>query len=124
MDSEGSFFKAMRPRRGHTVQVKNESEFTPLTSAFVASAGKALVNTLNADLNPICHLLALLGAHHIFHVSRIKVYDIKSSRRSPFYRLGNAKFAHRLEKCYHFSSYVIMSHIVLFLKPAATRHCL
>jgi hypothetical protein len=28
---------------------------------------------LNADLNPICHLLALLGAHHILHVSRIRV---------------------------------------------------
>jgi hypothetical protein len=25
---------------------------------------------LNAQLNPICHLLALLGAHHIFHVSK------------------------------------------------------
>jgi len=24
-------------------------------------------------MNPICHLLALLGAHHIFHVSRIRV---------------------------------------------------
>jgi len=30
-------------------------------------------NPLNAKLNPICHLLALLGAHHIFHVSRIRV---------------------------------------------------
>jgi len=28
-------------------------------------------NPLNAQLNPICHLLALLGAHHIFHVSGI-----------------------------------------------------
>jgi hypothetical protein len=28
---------------------------------------------LNAKLNPICHLLPLLGAHHILHVSRIKV---------------------------------------------------
>jgi hypothetical protein len=28
---------------------------------------------LNAKLNPICHLLALLGAHHILHVSRIRV---------------------------------------------------
>jgi len=27
-----------------------------------------LINPLNAELNPICHLLALLGAHHIFHV--------------------------------------------------------
>ena len=31
------------------------------------------INPLNADLNPICHLLALLGAHHILHVSRIRV---------------------------------------------------
>jgi hypothetical protein len=30
-------------------------------------------NPLNAELNPICHLLALLGAHHILHVSRLKV---------------------------------------------------
>jgi hypothetical protein len=29
-------------------------------------------NPLNAELNPICHLLALL-AHPIFHVSRIRV---------------------------------------------------
>ena len=28
---------------------------------------------LNAELNPICHLVALVGAHHIFHVSRIMV---------------------------------------------------
>jgi hypothetical protein len=31
------------------------------------------INPLNAKLNPICHLLALLGAHHILRVSRIKV---------------------------------------------------
>ena len=31
------------------------------------------VNPLNAKLNPICHLLALLGAHHIFHVSGLRV---------------------------------------------------
>jgi hypothetical protein len=31
------------------------------------------LNPLNAKLNPICHLLALLGAHHILHVSRIRV---------------------------------------------------
>jgi hypothetical protein len=28
---------------------------------------------LNAELNPICHLLTLLGAHPIFHISRITV---------------------------------------------------
>jgi len=32
-----------------------------------------LLNPLNAELNPICHLLALLGAHHILHVSRVRV---------------------------------------------------
>jgi len=31
------------------------------------------VNPLNAKLNPFCHLLALLGAHHFLHVSRIRV---------------------------------------------------
>jgi hypothetical protein len=36
----------------------------------------ALLNTLNAKLNPICHLLALLGAHHILHVGRIRVKDV------------------------------------------------
>jgi len=30
-------------------------------------------NPLNAKLNPICYLLALLGAHHILHVSTIRV---------------------------------------------------
>jgi hypothetical protein len=33
---------------------------------------------LNAELNPICHLLALVGAHHILHVSRIKVKLLKA----------------------------------------------
>ena len=32
-------------------------------------------NHLSAELNPICHLLALLGAHHILHVSRIRVKE-------------------------------------------------
>jgi len=36
-------------------------------------AKHARVNPLNAELNPVCHLLALLGAHHILHVSRIRV---------------------------------------------------
>ena len=30
-------------------------------------------NHLNPELNPICYLLALLGAHHFLHVSRIRV---------------------------------------------------
>ena len=31
------------------------------------------LNSWNAELNPICHLQALLGAHHIFHVSGLRV---------------------------------------------------
>jgi hypothetical protein len=31
------------------------------------------LNPLNAEFNPICHLLALLAAHPIFHVGRIRV---------------------------------------------------
>jgi hypothetical protein len=32
-----------------------------------------IFNPLNAKLNLICHLLALLGAQHIFHVSGLRV---------------------------------------------------
>ena len=31
------------------------------------------LNPLKPELNPICYLLALLGAHHFLHVSRIRV---------------------------------------------------
>jgi hypothetical protein len=40
-----------------------------------------VLNPLKAELNPIRPLLALLGAHRIFHVSRIRVnMTILSSR--------------------------------------------
>ena len=35
--------------------------------------GRTVFNPLNTELNPTCHLVALLGAHHILHVSRIRV---------------------------------------------------
>ena len=35
-----------------------------------------LVNPLNAELNPICYLLALLGAHHFLHVNMIRVKSL------------------------------------------------
>jgi hypothetical protein len=35
------------------------------------------INPLNTELNPICHLLALVGAHHIPHISRVSVNMIK-----------------------------------------------
>jgi len=35
------------------------------------------LNPLNAKLNPICHLLALLGAHRILHFSRVGVNPMR-----------------------------------------------
>jgi hypothetical protein len=35
--------------------------------------GPVSLNSLKAELNPICHLLALLKSQHIVYVSRIKV---------------------------------------------------
>jgi len=37
---------------------------------------RVLVNPLKPKLNPICYLLALLGAHHFLHVSRIRVKSL------------------------------------------------
>ena len=42
----------------------------------VISYHVSLLTFKNAELNPICHLLALLGAHHIFHVSGIRFNDL------------------------------------------------
>jgi hypothetical protein len=39
----------------------------------VLNIGHTVLNPLKAELNPTCHLLALLGAHLILHISRIKV---------------------------------------------------
>jgi hypothetical protein len=39
---------------------------------------RAVLNLLNAELNPICHLLALLGSHPILQVSRIRVKCINT----------------------------------------------
>ena len=45
----------------------HESDHSPLSCA--------VVNPLKAELNPICHLLALLGVH-FFHFSRIRVKSL------------------------------------------------
>ena len=43
-----------------------------------------LFNPLNAELNPICYLLALLGAHHFLHVSRIRVKSLTLRLLMPY----------------------------------------
>ena len=52
----------------------------------------SVFNPLNAKLNPICHLLALL-AHHIFHVSGLRV-KIWQRERSFTWRLIEIFFYH------------------------------
>ena len=44
-------------------------------------------NPLKPELNPICYLLALLGAHHFLHVSRIRV-KLLNFRRLMLYIYG------------------------------------
>ena len=39
----------------------------------VATKMCSTFNPLKPELNPICYLLTLLGAHHFLHVSRIRV---------------------------------------------------
>ena len=38
------------------------------------------INPLKPELNPICYLLALLGAHHFLHVSRTRVKSLTFRR--------------------------------------------
>jgi hypothetical protein len=45
-----------------------------------ASGSLYYINPLNTELNSICYFLALLGAHHILHISRVKVKHVSISR--------------------------------------------
>jgi hypothetical protein len=56
-----------------------------------------MFNPLNAVLNPICHLLALLETHHILHVSRIRVniYFV-------LFMIINFAFLRRFKQCTYF----------------------
>ena len=58
-----------------------EKSVTPYGTTVVLVLSFAKFNPLNTELNPICHLLALLGAHHIFHVSWLRVKLVISNFR-------------------------------------------
>jgi len=73
--------KISNPGKNHHVTLTNSipanrlirGEYVEVRSiGLLPLAFTALVQPLNAELHPICHLLALLGAHHILHVSRIR----------------------------------------------------
>ena len=61
--------KKKKPYRSGCVQEDGTSFEVPSNSLFQ-------FNPLNAELNLICHLLALLGFHHFLHVSRIRVKSL------------------------------------------------
>jgi len=50
--------------------IQNQSVYIDLEGTWIVTMD---LNPLNPELNPICYLLALLGAHHFLHVSRIRV---------------------------------------------------
>jgi len=62
--TEGSWHES----RLHTVQ---EFPLEDLAALFVCGSRFTQINPLNAELNPICYLVALLGTHNFLHVSRI-----------------------------------------------------
>jgi len=54
-----------------------EKTFSKHIDEYLVSYGRLKgFNPLNAELNPICYLLALLGAHYFLHVSRIRVKSL------------------------------------------------
>jgi hypothetical protein len=44
-----------------------------MSQKYIEYCRQLTINPLNAEINPTCHLLALLEAHHIFHVGGVKV---------------------------------------------------
>jgi hypothetical protein len=48
----------------------------------ILHVGRIRVDPLNVELNSICHFLALLGAHHILHVGRIRVNPLNAELNS------------------------------------------
>jgi hypothetical protein len=71
-------------------------------------------NPLNSELNPVCHLLTLLGAHHILHVSRIRVNDLRHrSSRGPTTRIWIIVW-NNLTDCLNFNNHTIISYSVMY----------
>jgi hypothetical protein len=65
--------KKLRSKRG-----KNQYDISVLVSRICTAVPVTVedhltLDPLNAELNPIRHLLTLVGARHIVHVSRIRV---------------------------------------------------
>jgi len=59
-----------------TLEPGEDNTFFLRTSVVIYQSTRSNINEdfnpLNPELNPICYLLALLGAHNFLHVSRIR----------------------------------------------------
>jgi hypothetical protein len=75
-----SLFEAFHQSNSGTVSLIKSQVFHPVSFLVQikrrpthSQTHSLIFNPFNGKLNPICHLLVLLGAHHILHVSRIRV---------------------------------------------------
>jgi len=79
-------------------------------------------NPLNAKLNPICHFLALLGAHPILHVSRIRV-NIQPISFSLWAIPLTFQIAYLIIFCFfHFRQTVFLPHFVVKIAVLLALH--
>jgi hypothetical protein len=60
------------------------------------SVNTSLTDPLNAELNPICHFLALLGAHPILHIRLTTCVGFKNERHIRPMWAGMAELVQRL----------------------------
>ena len=84
-------------------ELDNDQWPHPLTFCVIFFRVKG-VNPLNSELNPTCHLLALLEAHHILHVSRIRVTPICLGCYEKFY-VSHSIHIHLLQVFLEISSF-------------------
>ena len=69
---EWNGFKASQRQWQFMREISVRSQIITAVSSTITDF-QYLFNPLNPELNPICYLLALLGAHHFLHVTRIRV---------------------------------------------------
>ena len=100
---------------------------------------QSFFNPLNAELNPIRHLLALVGARHIVHVSRIRVNPLNAELNPSRHLLALVGARHIvhvsrirvkyplpewLDSLWHASSKLSIPEVTVSVKHAACFICL
>ena len=62
-----------RKKKKENTEVQEEKPVPAPLCPPQTSRGLVRINPLNDELNPIRHLLALVGVRHIVHISRVRV---------------------------------------------------